>query len=228
MISIAARQSHKVGRWIQLFAAAFFLSAQRLFIASDSRFRPAAVRPPRFLGAAATLAPALFEVPANCALRAAQRAFIAAASRRLPAGVMPPERLGGIALRPGRAVNPAPSSRALMALAIRSRSLFRSATILSRFNFGLLCGPWPCLPYLSSRNQNRFHLGCKADIGPRTEAATQSKLYVSVQSPGSRANTTKPLAGITIALDALKPCSGPPDATIAPPLPATIGLTQLS
>jgi hypothetical protein len=43
-----------------------------------------------------------------------------------------------------------------------------------------------------------------------------------------RANTTKPLAGITMFADAWKPCSGGPDTLIPPPLPATIGFTQLS
>src|ERR1039458_747956 len=89
-------------------------SAQRLFIISERRFLPAAVRPPRFLGVAAFPT----AVPFDFALRAAQRAFIAAASRLRPAGVMPPVRLGATVLRgrPRGLVKPAPSSRALMAL----------------------------------------------------------------------------------------------------------------
>jgi hypothetical protein len=42
------------------------------------------------------------------------------------------------------------------------------------------------------------------------------------------ANTTKPLAGMTMFAEARKPCSGGPDAKMPPPLPATIGFTQLS
>ena len=134
---------------IQPFDADFLFSAQRFFIISDSRFLPAAVRPPRFLGAAAfATVGGLFEVGADFALRAAQRAFIAAASRLLPAGVIPPRRVGARALRSDRRagpVKPVPSSRALMALPIRSCSLFSSATILSRSNLGLLFGSRPSL-----------------------------------------------------------------------------------
>lgn len=43
-----------------------------------------------------------------------------------------------------------------------------------------------------------------------------------------RANTTNPFAGITTLAEAWNPCRGGPDASIPPPLPATIGLTQLS
>jgi len=43
-----------------------------------------------------------------------------------------------------------------------------------------------------------------------------------------RANTTNPFAGITTLAEARNPCRGGPDAPIPPPLPATIGLTQLS
>ncbi len=67
---------------------------------------------------------------------------MAAACRLLPAGVIP-RRLGATVFRATRLVGPvkpAPSSRALMALPIRACSLFRSATILSRSNLGLLCG----------------------------------------------------------------------------------------
>src|ERR1035437_1205718 len=119
----------KPGRRERGYEAFFLLSAQRLFIISDSRFLPAGVRPPRFLGVAALATTvALFEVGADFALRAAQRAFIAAASRLRPAGVMPPGRLGATGLRGERLVgpvNPAPSSGALMAHPIRSCSLFR-------------------------------------------------------------------------------------------------------
>jgi len=48
------------------------------------------------------------------------------------------------------------------------------------------------------------------------------------QFPAPRAKTTIPFAGITTFADAAKPCSGPPDAEIPPPFPATTGLTQLS
>lgn len=48
------------------------------------------------------------------------------------------------------------------------------------------------------------------------------------QSPGSRANTTTLLAGITIAAEAGSPCMGPLFAVIAPPLPTPQGFTQLS
>jgi S-adenosylmethionine:tRNA ribosyltransferase-isomerase len=44
----------------------------------------------------------------------------------------------------------------------------------------------------------------------------------------SRANTSSPFAGITIDADAGNPCAGPPSANTCPPLPAAIGLTQLS
>jgi hypothetical protein len=122
---------------------AFFFSAQRFFIASEMRFLPAAVIPPlRFLGA---------DLPANetglrdavgdFELRAAHRAFIAWDSRLLPAGVIPLPRFGATALTEGRlgdAAKPTPSSRALIALPIRSRSLFSSETILSKSNSDLL------------------------------------------------------------------------------------------
>ena len=73
------------------FEDAFLFSAQRFFIASDRRFLPAALMPPRrFLGAAppATVA-AVREVAADFDLRAAHRAFIAWDNRLLPAGVIP-------------------------------------------------------------------------------------------------------------------------------------------
>ncbi len=99
--------------------------------------------PRRFLGAAppATVA-AVREVAADFELRAAHRAFIAWDNRLLPAGVIPLRRFGAPALpalRLGDPARPAPSTRARIALPIRSRSLFRSETILSRFNSGLLC-----------------------------------------------------------------------------------------
>ena len=150
MLGTRQRRGILFGSQIQPFNAAFLLSAQRFFIISDNRFLPAAVRPPpRFLGTAgfATVV-ALFGAPADFALRAAHRAFIASASRLLPAGVMPPRRFGAVALRPERfagPVMPAPSSRALMALAIRFCSLFSSETILSRSNLVLLSGARPCV-----------------------------------------------------------------------------------
>src|SRR5208337_1672718 len=59
----------------------FFLrSAQRFFIASDNRFLPSGVRPPRLR---------LFDV-VPFFLRAAQRFFIAIDNRFLPSGVRPP------------------------------------------------------------------------------------------------------------------------------------------
>jgi hypothetical protein len=128
---------------LQPLEAAFF-SAQRFFIASEMRFLAAAViPPPRFFGATAA---ATMAVPRDLAgdfdLRAAQRAFIAAESRLLPAGVIPLPRFGATALpadRLGEPTKPAPLSRALIALPIRSRSLFSSATILSKSNGDLLC-----------------------------------------------------------------------------------------
>jgi len=124
---------------VQSLEAAFFFSAQRFFIASERRFLPAAViPPPRFLAGVAVV---VRDAVADFALRFAQRAFIAAARRFLPAGVIPPRRLGEAALRADRLVgfdNPAPSSRALIARPIRSRSLFRSDTIAFRSNSDLL------------------------------------------------------------------------------------------
>jgi hypothetical protein len=94
------------------------------------------------LGAVPIAVVALFEAVGDFTLRAAQRAFIAADNRLLPAGVILPRRLGATGLRADRLVG---SSRALMALPIRSRSLFRSATILLRSNLGLLSGSRLCL-----------------------------------------------------------------------------------
>jgi len=73
------------------FEDAFLFSAQRFFIASDRRFLPAALMPPRrFLGAAAPAAvAAVRELAAGFDLRAAHRAFIAWDNRLLPAGVIP-------------------------------------------------------------------------------------------------------------------------------------------
>src|SRR6516164_155389 len=42
------------------------------------------------------------------------------------------------------------------------------------------------------------------------------------------AKTTTPFAGMTMLAEAGKPCIGTPEATMPPPFPATIGLTQLS
>ena len=60
-----------------------------------------------------------------------------------------------------------------------------------------------------------------------------SMTTILLMDPGNsalqlRANTTNPFAGMTIFAEAWNPCSGAPDALIAPPLPATVGLTQLS
>src|SRR5271166_1820698 len=64
------------------FDAAFLLSAQRLFIASERRFRPAGVIPPPcFLGAGLATADTFFTMTADFALRAAQYSLIAAACR---------------------------------------------------------------------------------------------------------------------------------------------------
>ena len=118
------------------FDAAFRLSAQRFFIASDSRFLPAGVMlPPRFLPAGLATLDTFFTMAADFVLRAAQYALIAAACRFLPAGVIPPRRLGAALLLTGDlvgSVETAPSSRALMAMPIRSCSVFNTAIILSR------------------------------------------------------------------------------------------------
>jgi hypothetical protein len=93
------------------FAAAFFLAAHRLFIAVDSAFRPATVRPPLFAGtgafgavlsaAAATGAGA--SAAAFAALIAAQRFLVPAMIARLPAelifrftGMVGPTLAGGV------------------------------------------------------------------------------------------------------------------------------------
>src|SRR6266851_3673461 len=73
---------------------------------------------------------------ADLNLPAAQRAFIASDRRRLPAALIPLPRLAAVP-RLGL-VTPAPSTRALIALSIRSRSLFNSETILSKSNRLLL------------------------------------------------------------------------------------------
>ena len=49
-----------------------------------------------------------------------------------------------------------------------------------------------------------------------------------VNTSWSRAKTTKPLAGITMVAEQGRPCVGGPSAFTPDPLPATIGLTQLS
>jgi hypothetical protein len=71
------------------FDPAFLLAAHRAFISSDSLFRPAGVRLPRFL-----LKPAVFVPPAGLLppdlLLAAQRAFMSRESFRRPAGVSCP------------------------------------------------------------------------------------------------------------------------------------------
>jgi hypothetical protein len=136
-------QSSSVCGPLQPFEDAFLFAAQRFFIASETRFLPAAViPPPRFLGVdvPATVA-ALRDEASDFELRAAHRAFIAWDSRLLPAGVIPLLRFGATALPEGRLGDddkPTPASRALIALPIRSRSLFSSETILSKSNSDLL------------------------------------------------------------------------------------------
>jgi hypothetical protein len=121
--------------------AVFLFSAQRLFIASEMRFLPAAVMPPRRFATIACVREGLVDFD----MRAAQRAFIACDSRFLPAGVIPLPRFGEAALpfvRRAALAKPTPSRSALMALPIRSRSLFSSETILSRSNRNLLCSKY--------------------------------------------------------------------------------------
>jgi len=116
------------------FEAACLFSAQRFFIASDMRLLPAAVMPPLcFFGAAAFVGADTFrDLVTDFALRAAHLAFIASDNRLLPAALMPPfRRLGAplLAVEFGAATTPAPSSNELIALPIRSRSLFNSERI---------------------------------------------------------------------------------------------------
>jgi hypothetical protein len=79
------------------FAAAFFFATHRFFIAIDSAFRPAAVRPPFLTGNLALAAAALGTAAATgagaaaaafAALRAAQRFFVAAIITLLPAALI--------------------------------------------------------------------------------------------------------------------------------------------
>ena len=112
-------------------------SAQRFFIASESRLRPAAVRPPRFLGFVVVPDTSPPAVLAAALLLCAQRLFIASDSLRRPAGVRPPPRRGRrlppaeAGGRPTRFFEGVfPSSRPTTWL-IRSSSLFSSATIIS-------------------------------------------------------------------------------------------------
>ena len=56
-----------------------------------------------------------------------------------------------------------------------------------------------------------------------TRAAGSTEVY-----PLSRENTTMPLAGMTMLAELGKPCRAGPFAVMLPPLPAAIGLTQLS
>src|ERR1039457_2979090 len=105
-------------------------------MASESRLRPAAVIPPRFLGLVVVpdtfAGPALLVAPL---LLCAQRLFIASDSLRRPAGVRPPRRRGRLLPaaeaggRPMRVfAGVFPSSRPTTWL-IRSSSLFSCATI---------------------------------------------------------------------------------------------------
>lgn len=61
--------------------------------------------------------------------------------------------------------------------------------------------------------------------GARPETAGYS--HGSTQ-PSSREKTTMPLAGMTMAAEQGNPCIGGPLASTLPPLPATMGFTQLS
>jgi len=81
------------------FAAAFFFAAHRFFIATESAFRPAVVRPPFLtrtealagvaLGAAAGTATGAGAAAASlAALIAAHRFFVAAIIARLPAALI--------------------------------------------------------------------------------------------------------------------------------------------
>src|ERR1700677_3237266 len=81
----------------------------------------------------------------------------------------------------------------------------------------------------------RFHEGDRRQQHPTHDSAAVSadlspgrREQVSLGSSYARANTTMPLAGITMLAEATKPCSGGPDAETAPPLPVTIGFTKLS
>jgi hypothetical protein len=104
------------------------------------RFLPALVIPPRFfLGASEALEVAAARgVAEDFDLRAAHRAFIASEMRFRPAALIPPDFRplpGPLLLSEFDApVKPAPSSKELIALPIRSRSLFNSERICSRFN----------------------------------------------------------------------------------------------
>ncbi len=74
---------------VAYFAPAFLLAAQRAFISSESRFRPAGVSAPFFRLEAFCVPPAF--------LLAAQRAFISWESFLRPAGVSCPFLLAGTA-----------------------------------------------------------------------------------------------------------------------------------
>ena len=92
--------------------AAFRRAAQRAFIASESFFRPAAVRP-RFLPGAFLVAAA----PPPAFRRAAQRAFIDSESFLRPAAVNPLRRRGPLAAAAGAAAVVVPLRRAQRARA---------------------------------------------------------------------------------------------------------------
>src|SRR5262249_27527472 len=101
-----------------------FLSAQRLFINSESFLRPPGVRPPRF-----SFGAALAVVLADPILEPRPRAGVV---------LLAEERL---AYFPRASIKP--SSSAAIARAIRSRSLFNSETIDCRSNSSLLLGHLP-------------------------------------------------------------------------------------
>ena len=118
-----------------IYEALRFRSAQRFFIASESRLRPAAVIPPRFFDLATPGTAALALETRVALLLCAQRDFIASDSLRRPAGVRRPPRPGRAVPgeaggRPTRFFAGALPSRRLMTWAIRSSSLFSSATMV--------------------------------------------------------------------------------------------------
>ncbi len=80
------------GKFYYFLPAAFLRAAHLALIASESRFRPAAVRPPPLF--ADDLAA---ELPPPAFLRAAQRAFMASESFLRPAAVRPPVLAGAFA-----------------------------------------------------------------------------------------------------------------------------------
>lgn len=127
--------TRREAQWtLQAAYEAFFLrSTHRRFIASESFFLPAGVRPPRRFGAAAAAAFGALAEP--LVRRAAQRAFIASDRRFRPEAVSPlPRRVFGSALfRVVLLTAPCDWSRsAAMARPMRSLSVFNSSIILLR------------------------------------------------------------------------------------------------